>query len=65
MIEAITPNGKKIEAVRNKTGVYKFQFTSGGELPEELSGIFVDERNVKIALARYIDRINKKKNAQG
>lgn len=63
MIEAITPGGKTVKAVRDlKTAAYKFQFVPGGELPEELTGIFTDERSAKVALARYLEKaINKSK----
>lgn len=65
MIEAVTPNGKKIQVILDKRyATYRFQFVPGGELPEELTGQFVDERNAKIALARYLEKIKSKKNAQ-
>lgn len=65
MIEAVTPNGKKIQAIRDKRfATYIFQFVPGGQLPEELTGQFVDERHAKIALARYLEKVASKKNAQ-
>jgi hypothetical protein len=65
MIEAVSHGGKKIQLVLDKRhAAYKFQFNPGGELPEDLSGLFMDERNAKIALARYLDRTKPKKNAE-
>jgi len=64
LIEAMSHGGKKIQAILDKKyAAYRFQFVPGGELPEELSGLFMDERNVKTALARYLEKTKSKKNA--
>lgn len=54
MIEFETPNGKKITIV-NVGRLLKIQFTSGGELPEELSGLFTDVRTATIAINKYLE----------
>ena len=63
MIEHITAGGKKLElVVDSKSALYRFQFVPGGELPQELSGLFTQERYATAALNSYLDRI-KEKNA--
>lgn len=60
---AQTPNGKEIHAVREARGTWKLQFVPGGEIPEELAGSFMAERDFQHAVARYLDKVSKKKNA--
>jgi len=65
MIEAKTHGGKTIQLIPDRRHTaYKFQFVPGGELPEDLSGIFMDERAAKVALARYLERTKPKENAK-
>lgn len=65
MLEAISHGGKKIQLVpHGKFSAYKFQFVPGGELPAELSGIFLEERSAKIALSRYLEKTAPKKDAK-
>lgn len=55
-MKAVTPGGKEIELiVDNKSALYRFQFRSGGELPQELSGLFTEEKYARQALNRYLD----------
>ena len=55
----VTPNGKEVVVVNKPgTGHYKVQFTSGGELPAELSGFFTKEHMANMAIFRYLE--NKK-----
>lgn len=55
-----TTAGKKLDLVIDqKTSLYKFQFAPGGELPEELTGVFTAERYAIQALNRYQARKNK------
>jgi hypothetical protein len=57
-----TPNGKNIEIQRDKsTAQYKIQFTTGGELPLELSGIFTNETYAQTAVNQYLDKQETKK----
>lgn len=52
-----THGGKEVELrVDTRSSLYKFQFTSGGELPVELQGLFTEEKYAKQALTRYLDR---------
>ena len=54
MTPFITPNGKEIEILRDKsTAQYKIQFTTGGELPLELSGIFTNQTYAQTAVNFY------------
>ena len=65
MIEVTTPGGKVLQAIRDKRhAAFKFQFASGGELPEQLTGIFLDERAVKQAISQYLAKDKVKKNAE-
>jgi hypothetical protein len=57
----VTPNGKEIAVVNQPgTGHYKIQFTSGGELPEELSGLYTTTNSANIAIVSYIERQKQK-----
>jgi hypothetical protein len=57
-----TPNGKEIEIFRDKQSAqYKIQFTSGGELPEELTGIFTNELFAETAINKYLEKQETKK----
>lgn len=57
--------GKKIQLIPDgRYAVYRFQFVPGGELPAELSGIFLEERSAKIALSRYLEKTAPKKDAK-
>lgn len=58
MKEYITPKGKEITTypIDRNIGI---MFKSGGELPEELSGIFTDKRNAEIAIQKYLGKKSK------
>lgn len=57
-----TPNGKEIQIYRDKVSAqYKIQFTSGGELPEELTGIFTNETFATTAINKYLEKQETKK----
>jgi len=57
----VTPNGKEVVVVNKPgTGHYKVQFTSGGELPEELSGLYTTTHAANIAIVSYIERQKQK-----
>jgi hypothetical protein len=61
-INSITPNGKELQILRDKsTAQYKIQFTTGGELPLELSGIFTNETYAQTAVNQYLDKQESKK----
>ena len=54
-----TTAGKIIEPfIVPNTQHFKIRFTSGGELPEELSGIYTSEKDVEKAVLIYLDRKN-------
>lgn len=61
----MTPNGKEISIVNAPgTGHYKIQFTQGGELPNELTGLFTSSAVAQVAVQSYLlnnkDRFEKK-----
>lgn len=57
----VTPNGKELVVVNQKgTGHYKIQFTSGGELPEYLSGLYTSVATAQIAANQYIKTLEAK-----
>lgn len=48
--------GKKIQLVVDKgTSLYKLQFNPGGELPQELSGFYTQEKFAEAAVSKYLD----------
>lgn len=55
MKKYITPNGKEIE-VKYDGRNCKIQFTSGGELPAELSGLFTSPYFADMAILSYINK---------
>jgi hypothetical protein len=61
MTNFVTPNGKEIVVVNQPgTGHYKVQFTSGGELPESLSGLYTTVLAANIAIVQYIEILKSK-----
>lgn len=55
--ELITPNGKQLRVYHvSNTALYKVAFESGGELPEELDGMFTDVPRAQDAAQRYLKR---------
>lgn len=57
----ITSGGKEIQAFRDSQARWKVQFTSGGQLPEELTGLYTSERNAVNAILQYIDKDKNRK----
>lgn len=56
MTNFVTPNGKEIVVVNQPgTGHYKIQFTSGGELPESLSGLYTTVSTANLDIIKYIE----------
>lgn len=55
-----THNGKEIQLVRNGNHI-KMQFGSGGELPQDLSGLFTNETAAEIAIIKYLDNTKSRK----
>jgi hypothetical protein len=54
-VVGVTPQGKEIQIyIDPKTAFRKLSFTSGGELPEQLSGIFTSEREAMRAVNDYV-----------
>lgn len=57
-----TPNGKEITLVRcPKTAHLRIQFTSGGELPEKLSGLYTSELIAYKDIFNYIEELKTRK----
>ena len=57
-----TPNGKEIHIQRDpRSAQYFIQFGSGGELPEELTGIFTNELFAETAINKYLEKQETKK----
>jgi hypothetical protein len=62
MLKFETPNGKEIEIYRCPTSAqYRVKFTSGGELPVELSGLYTDSIIAQTDVLRYIEEKESKK----
>jgi len=60
-----TVNGKDVEAFR-KGGhnLFSIKFNQGGELPDELAGMFTSERFADAAITAYIQKgVKDKKSA--
>jgi len=56
-----TPAGKKIQLkICPRTAHIKIEFASGGELPEELSGLYTSEREAEISITKYLSHKTKK-----
>lgn len=61
----VTPNGKEIAIINAPgTGHYKVQFTSGGELPESLSGLYTSIKEAEKEVLCYIELAKKKPTAK-
>lgn len=57
-----THNGKEIQLVRNnKTAQINIQFGSGGELPDELKGLYTSERFAEQAVVSYLEKTKGRK----
>jgi hypothetical protein len=57
-----TALGKKIELFRDiKTTLIRLKFVPGGELPEELSGLYKSERDAEKDILFYLERVKDKK----
>lgn len=56
-----TPGGKDIELEYAKnTSLIKIRFVGGGELPEELSGLYTEESSAEKAIIAYLDKAQTK-----
>lgn len=52
----VTANGKEIAIVNAPgTGHYKIQFTSGGEIPQSLSGLYTSISAAEKAAISYVE----------
>lgn len=49
-----TPNGKEIQIVPDGRGMYKIQFTTGGELHQVISGLYTSEREAEKAVLYFL-----------
>lgn len=58
---AETPGGKPIQVIRSPYGHFKIKFQNGGELPLELTGEFMRERDAAHAISIYLTRMNESK----
>lgn len=58
MKKFVTEKGKEITTYPEGRN-YRIKFTSGGELPEQLSGIFTDQRKVEEAINIYLGKKSK------
>jgi hypothetical protein len=55
-----TANGKEVKVVPTGRGAYKIQFTTGGELPEALSGEYTSSSTAYIAAVTYVEKTKEK-----
>ena len=61
MKEFSTKAGKEIKLVVDpKTAHYKLYFGSGGELPENLTGLYTSEKAAEEDINKYLAEKNKK-----
>lgn len=53
-----TPNGKEIQVVRDakNSNYLKIQFATGGEIPNDLAGLFTSYRLANIAIDKYLQK---------
>lgn len=57
----ITPGGKEIELVpATNSALLKIRFVGGGELPEDLSGLYTEEIKAESAILAYLEKVNAK-----
>jgi len=57
----ITPGGKEIELVpADNSPLLKIRFVGGGELPEELSGLYTEEVKAENDILSYLDKAKSK-----
>lgn len=60
MTKFVTPAGKEIVAYHDPMGSHvKVKFTSGGELPAELAGLFTSKTFAEKAIISYLDKVTK------
>lgn len=56
MSDLLTANGKEIAIVNAPgTGHYKIQFTTGGEIPQSLSGLYTSAFEAEKAARSYVE----------
>lgn len=60
MTNLITANGKEVQVIPNGKGAYKIQFSTGGELPEALSGLYTSSRQAMIDAISYVEKSKEK-----
>lgn len=61
MKQYFTPAGKEIQAKHcTKSPLFKIEFATGGELPEELTGRYTTEREVGRAISMYLAKVTEK-----
>lgn len=57
MSEFVTPNGKTIDYFTEPgTSLLRIKFTTGGELPSELSGLFTSVYEVEKTIKGYLGK---------
>lgn len=57
-----TPAGKTIQlSIKENSSHIKISFGQGGELPEELTGVFTSEVEAEKAVICYLDKVKDKK----
>lgn len=56
----LTANGKEVQVVPNGKGAYRIQFASGGELPENIAGLYTSQRAALIDAISYIEKSKEK-----
>lgn len=60
MIVHELPSGKKIQLVTEpKSHLKRWQFNPGGELPQELQGLFTQDKYAIQALTQYLNKKSK------
>lgn len=60
-----THNGKEIQFYRNPQALFQIRFGGGGELPQELQGLFTSERFAEAAVYSYLEKTKGRKKSDG
>lgn len=62
----ITHGGKEIQLfICPKTAHIRIKFIPGGELPEELTGLYTSEHFAELDINRYLDKTKNRKKKDG
>jgi hypothetical protein len=66
-MKSFTTNGQKEIQITTcpRTAQIRLKFSNGGELPQDLSGIYTSERQAEHAVNLYLERTKERKKVKG